>query len=584
MANATMFNVGPLDTFQLVHVPSWLSTTPLANYIISSGTPTNPSQLSIPFTVSNALNPGSYTDTVVALANGKRVLLFVHLDVVKPGPHWTVNPANYQYSMNVTANYSLTSLNAPLSADIRDTIAVFKGEECRGFAGISYDPYSNKYVAFLTAYSNSVVGDTFTFRMWDAVPGTEYQAVEKLAFVNDGTIGQPLAPYILHPAGVFQTVTMAPGWNWFSLNVRATDMTTKNVLSHLHPSTGTVVKTQNSYAQFVSSTSGWQGTLSTFNTNSSYMIFLTQPDTLRLLGQPVKDTSIVQIASGWNWIGFPRQNIATVASYLRNINVVSSDILKSESQFAQYNGTSWPGSLQNLYPGEGYKLKTTNAFNFVIPPDRSLPGWTVNDNQYQQNQTVTADLQFNGVSTTQSHYLVGAFANGVCIGSAQPEFLTSLNLYRVFITVHGDTANVNQPITFKVYDTDNDIEYVPTYMPISVTPDTVVAQVQNPYIINVQTTTGVNALTYTDGFSLLQNVPNPFAKTTSIEYAVPSAQQVTLTLYDESGRLVKELVNGMQSAGNHKVSFEQENLQGGVYFYQMKSGEFVKTRRMLIMQ
>lgn len=579
---AVMYNSGPLDSFTIIHMPSWLSTPQMAQYIITGGTPTNPAQLSIPFTVSNALNPGVYTDTVVALANGKRVYLFVNLAIVKPSPNWTVTPSNFQYSMNITANYSLTSLNAPLSTDTRDTIAVFKGEECRGYAGISYDPYSNKYVAFITAYSNSVVGDTFTFRIWDAIPGTEYQAVEKLAFVNDGTIGQPLAPYILHPAGVFQTITMTPGWNWFSLNVNANDMSTKNVLSHLHPSNGAVVKTQGSFAQYTSG-SGWLGDLSTFNTSSSYMILLTQPDTLRLLGQPVTDTTIAQIASGWNWIGFPRQNISDDTSFLHNVNASTGDILKSQSQYAQYNSGNWSGSLHNLYPGEGYKLRTVNAFNFVIPPDRSLPSWNVNGNQFQQNQTVTADLQFNGVSTTQSHYLVGAFANGICVGTAQPEFLTALNLYRVFITIHGDTANASQPLTFKVYDTDNDIEYVPTYLPISVVPDTVVAQVQTPYVINVETSTGINALTYTDGFSLLQNVPNPFAKTTSIEYTIPSAQQVTLTIYDESGRLVKELVNGVQSAGNHKVSFEQENLQGGVYFYQMKSGEFVKTRRMLIL-
>jgi len=584
VVSATMYNTGPMDTFTLIHVPSWLSTPQAAQYVINNGTPTNPSQLSIPFTVNNALNPGTYADTIVALANGKKVFLFVNLDVVKPSPHWTVNPSNFQYSMNITSNFSITSLNAPLSTDTRDTIAVFKGEECRGLAGISYDSYSNRYVAFITAYSNSVVGDTFTFRMWDAVPGTEYQAVEKLAFVNDGTIGQPLAPYILHPAGVFQTITFTPGWNWFSLNVNATDMTTKNVLSHLHPSAGAVVKTLSSYAQYVNATTGWNGTLSTFNTNSSYMIQLTQPDTLRLLGQPVTDTSIVQIASGWNWVGFPRQNIADAPTFLRNVNASVGDVFKSETQFDQYSAGAWSGSLHNLYPGQGYKLKTANAFNFVIPPTRSLPSWTSDDNRYQQNLSVTADLQFNGVSTTQSHYLVGAFANGVCIGTAQPEFLTSLNLYRVFITVHGDTANASQPISFKVYDTDNDIEYVPTYLPISVIPDTVVSQVQSPYIINVQTTTGINALTYTDGFSLLQNVPNPFAKTTSIQYTIPTAQQVTLTLYDESGRLVKELVNGVQAAGNHSVSFEQENLQGGVYFYTMKSGDFVKTRRMLILQ
>jgi flagellar hook assembly protein FlgD len=121
-------------------------------------------------------------------------------------------------------------------------------------------------------------------------------------------------------------------------------------------------------------------------------------------------------------------------------------------------------------------------------------------------------------------------------------------------------------------------------MPISVVPDTIVAKVEAPYVINVQTTTGVNAINYTDGFSLLQNVPNPFSKTTSIDYAIPAEQQVTITLYDESGRLIRELVNGTQAAGNHSVSFEQDNLQAGVYLYQMKAGEFVKTRRMLILE
>ena len=582
--NAIMYNTGPLDSFTIIHMPSWLSTPQAALYIINAGTPTNPSQLTLPFTVSNALNPGVYTDTVIALAAGKRVYLFVNLSVIKPHPNWTVNPNNYQYSMNVTANYSLTQLNAPLSTDTRDTIAIFKGEECRGYAGISYDAYSHKYVAFITAYSNSVVGDTFTFRLWDAIPGTEYQAKERLAFINDGTIGQPLAPYILHPEGVFQTVTMTPGWNWFSLHVRATDMTPGNVLSHLHPTTGSVVKTLNSYSQYTGASQGWRGTLTTFNTSSSYMVLLTQPDTLRLLGQLVNDTTNISIASGWNWVGFPRPNIVDASSYLRNVNATTGDVLKSESQFSQYTGGGWSGSLHNMYPGEGYKLKTVNAFNFVIPPDRSLPSWSVDQNRFQQNQNVTADLQFDNVSTTQSHYLVGAFANGICVGTAQPQFLTSLNIYRVFMTIHGDTANATAPITFKVYDTDNDIEYVPTYIPISVVPDTVVALVQTPYIINVQTTTGVNALTYTDGFSLLQNIPNPFSKITSIEYAIPTATQVTLTLYDESGRLIKELVNGTQAAGSHKVSFEQENLQTGVYFYQMKAGEFVKTRRMMIIQ
>ena len=581
---ATMYNTGPQDTFTLIHIPSWLSTSPVANYVINNGTPNSPSQLAIPFTVSNSLNPGSYSDTVIALANGKVVYLFVNLDVVKPNPNWTVNPSNFQYSMNITTNYSTTSLNAPLSTDTRDMIAAFVGNQCRGVGNIAYDPTSHKYVAFLTAYSNNSVGDTFTFRMWDAQPGIEYQAAEHLPFITDGSIGQPAAPYILHASGVYQTIAFVPGWNWFSLNVTAPDMSPKNVLSSITGNNGAVVKTQNTYAQYTTPADGWKGALSAFNTNSSYMILLDHPDTLHFLGQLITDTTLVQIASGWNWVGFPRQRIASASAFLHNVNASDGDILKSETQFSQFNAGSWAGSLNNMYPGEGYKLRTVNAFNFVIPPDRSLPNWNVNDNLFQQNMTVTADLQFNGISTTQSHYLVGAFANNLCVGTAQPEFLASMNLYRVFITIHGDTANANQPLTFKVYDTDNDIEYVPNYIPISVAPDTVVAKVEAPYVINVQTSTGVNALNYTDGFSLLQNVPNPFSRTTNIEYTIPVAQQVTLTLYDESGRLIRELVNGMQAAGNHSVSFEQDNLQSGVYFYQMKAGEFVKTRRMMILQ
>lgn len=586
-AQATMSNVGPRDSFTITHLPSWLVTPQQAVYTMNQGTPTNPSSRQIAFTVLNSLNPGHYTDTVIAHASGRDLFLFVNLDVVKPHPNWSVNPASYQYSMNVTTNFSTTDLNTPLSSDTRDTIAVFKGEECRGLAGITYDPYTNKYVAFITAYSNSVVGDTFTFRMWDAVPGVEYQAKERLPFVDNGTIGQPLAPFILHPQGVFQTVTFTPGWNWFSLNVNAADMSANKVLSHLHPANGSIVKTDNAYAQYYLPSAGagtWQGALSAFTTKKSYMIQLSQADTLHFLGTPVTDTTNIQIASGWNWVGYPRQDISSATSYLAGVNAANGDLLKTQSNFIQYNAGNWSGTLNNMYPGQGYKLKTANAFNFVIPPSRSLPSWNADDNRYQQNMSVTADLQFNSVSTTQSHYLVGAFVNGTCVGVAQPIYLRSLNAYRVFITIHGDTANAAQEITYKVYDTDNDVEYEPIYDTIHVVPDSTVARVESPYVINVQTTTGVNAVNFNEGYSLLQNVPNPFSATSEIQYNIPAAQQVSIILYDEAGRLIAQLVNGTQAAGNHKVSFAQQDLQSGVYFYQMRAGDFVKTRRMLIIR
>ena len=579
----TLENVGLADSFTVVHLPSWLTIVPPSSYHIAQGSPQSPFADPISFIVSSSLNQAHYADTVIILTGGRREYLYVNLDVVTQSPNWTVNPSNFQFNMNITANYSTTSLNAPLSSDTRDIIAAFVGNQCRGVGRITYDPVANTYSSFITAYSNNSTGDVFTFRMWDALPGIEYQAVEHLPFVVDGTIGQSSSPYILHPAGEFQTIDFAPGWNWFSLNVKDSNMSPANVLGSIRGNNSAVVKGQNIYDQYTTAANGWTGGL-VFNTNSSYMINLDHADTLHFLGHPITDTSNLSIMQGWNWIGFPRKKIATASVFLNNVNASDTDILKSQTQYTQYGSRHWSGSLNYMYPGEGYRLKAHNAFNFVVPPDRSLPGWNANAAMFEQNMTVTADLQFDGSSTTQSHYLVGAFANGICVGTAQPEFLASLNLYRVFITIAADSSASHPALSFKVYDTDNDIEYVPTYLPVSVVPDTIVARVEAPYVINVQTTTGINALTFTDGFSLLQNVPNPFAKTTSIQYAIPSAQQVTMTLYDESGRLIRELVNGTQAAGSHTVSFEQDNLQSGVYFYQMKAGDFVKTRRMMILQ
>ena len=303
--SATMLNLGQPSSFTLVKVPSWLTVNTAGPYNLNQGTSQTPSQLPISFTVSNSLNEGQYSDTVIAMANGSRLLLFVNVDVVTQAPTWSVNANNYQYSMNITANYSVDSANTPLSTDTRDIIAAFVGNQCRGVGTITYNATSNTYSAFITAYSNSALGDTFSFRMWDALPGIEYQAKERLPFISDGSIGQTFSPYILHAAGEFQTIAFSAGWNWFSLNVASADMSPKNVLGSITANNGAVVKTQGSYAQFTSANTGWTGSLSAFNTNSSYMINLDHADTLHFLGQSILDTSIIQVASGWNWIGFP---------------------------------------------------------------------------------------------------------------------------------------------------------------------------------------------------------------------------------------------------------------------------------------
>ncbi|MBD3423126.1 MAG: T9SS type A sorting domain-containing protein [Candidatus Latescibacteria bacterium] len=85
-------------------------------------------------------------------------------------------------------------------------------------------------------------------------------------------------------------------------------------------------------------------------------------------------------------------------------------------------------------------------------------------------------------------------------------------------------------------------------------------------------------------FTLGQNYPNPFNPVTSISFTLPSAQYVSLKVYDASGRLVGTLVDGHRSAGTHRASFEALNIASGTYFYKITAGEFTATRKMILLR
>jgi hypothetical protein len=85
-------------------------------------------------------------------------------------------------------------------------------------------------------------------------------------------------------------------------------------------------------------------------------------------------------------------------------------------------------------------------------------------------------------------------------------------------------------------------------------------------------------------FSLEQNYPNPFNPTTIIEYSIPQTGIVSLMVYDILGREIKTLVNQYQNKGKHEINFNASNLASGVYFYQLRSGSFVSTKKMLLLK
>jgi len=103
---------------------------------------------------------------------------------------------------------------------------------------------------------------------------------------------------------------------------------------------------------------------------------------------------------------------------------------------------------------------------------------------------------------------------------------------------------------------------------------------------NEPTGIAVNSEIAPDEFSLSQNYPNPFNPTTNIDYDLPTDGKVTLKIYDMLGCEVMTLVDEYQQAGryNYEVGIRNYELSSGVYFYQLRAGSFVQTKKMILMK
>lgn len=94
----------------------------------------------------------------------------------------------------------------------------------------------------------------------------------------------------------------------------------------------------------------------------------------------------------------------------------------------------------------------------------------------------------------------------------------------------------------------------------------------------------VSNSTQPEQFSLEQNYPNPFNPSTKIEFRIADFGFVSLTVYDVLGNEVATLVNEEKPAGTYEVKFDAFRLSSGIYFYVLQSGNFVETRKMILIR
>ncbi len=177
-----------------------------------------------------------------------------------------------------------------------------------------------------------------------------------------------------------------------------------------------------------------------------------------------------------------------------------------------------------------------------------------------EGQTLTIENLFISMSSDDSS--ITLISGPLYLGSIAPgETIIHPGHYTVRVD-----SNFSGEFSFNFDITSNGWTYW-----LDIFPDTVTVYIANEVSIPAS-------------YELEQNYPNPFNPTTTIQYGIKERSSVELVMYDILGRQLEVLANEEQDAGYYKVNFSAGNLASGIYFYRIKAGTYVETKKMILLK
>jgi hypothetical protein len=242
-----------------------------------------------------------------------------------------------------------------------------------------------------------------------------------------------------------------------------------------------------------------------------------------------------------------------------------------------------------LDPGNGYLLDMSGPGELVYPEFDALARLDANKQEVILKDAISdwdfnyADYEFIGTihASIESRIdfdgdIVGVFVDDQCRGIAERMYFPFDDSYFYIVQVYSNIAE-GEEMTFKYFDSTRDevIEYGETMM---FTSNMVVGDGFNTFSLSRE------VLPIPKEFSLERAYPNPFNPVTSFTYSLPEDGLVQVAIYDISGRMIFELVNGYQSAGSYPVVWDANELSSGVYLVNMIAGEFNTVQKIMLIK
>ncbi|NUM71530.1 MAG: fibronectin type III domain-containing protein, partial [Ignavibacteriaceae bacterium] len=338
-------------------------------------------------------------------------------------PNWTVNPALYQYSANVTSKIMVNNLPAPSGNNM---LAAFVGNEIRGVA--TPLQFGNDFIYFLTVYTNNPA-DTVTLKAYIAQTDRILNIVERQAIVPNGVYGTVTSPVIFNAydlnnnpprlSGIpDQTIETGQQFAQFDLDNYLTELDGDQV-TYSYSGNNNLTVSINSTTHVVTVTpnpSGWIGIDTMyFRVTDVNAAALFSEDTVVFRVRPVDNPP--QISP------IPNQKIGT------------------NNSFSPVNLNNYVTTLDDDSIALSYEVDLTGS-------NDPWPNWSVNPSSFSQSMSLTAEVNAFGKPSSASQRWIAAYSGNEVRGYGRAVQFGSKYLY--FLTIYANAPG--DTITFKYYD------------------------------------------------------------------------------------------------------------------------------------
>jgi hypothetical protein len=287
----------------------------------------------------------------------------------------------------------------------------------------------------------------------------------------------------------------------------------------------------------------------------------------------------VAVRAGWNIIGPYESDVATGSVTSTPSGIVST------SYFAYQNGYA---SVTTLQSGKGYWVKVTQAGLLHLPASASKtgtiastvdPSWAhieVTDATGQQRVLYLSHVGQMPANPDlppipPSGIFDVRYANDEFVQTIGGEHMVMLNSAAFPLTIRASNLN-----GLKLRVKDGVGGTLANQQMEEGQPVTILHQIGNLRL--------TDDVELPADFELSQNYPNPFNPTTAVSFQLPEASQVKLVVFDLLGHEVAMLADEKKPAGVHNVQVDASGLASGVYLYRLTAGNFVQTRKMIVVK